>query len=253
MKMLLYNCKAVKRLPTQVRPFTPLLSLCWHAEPRNGTFGLRLCATAASETKTDAASELQALAARIVQDRDLASRLATSPLTAELLRSAGPPASEPASTIRGRLVSEVALPSGRQRRLYFMNNFLPFVGFGFCDNFIMILVGDLVDAKLGVAFGISTMAAAAIGNTFSDVVGIGASGFIETANAALGIPTSGLTSEQRADIRMRILKNTACALGITIGCVLGMAPLLFPARYRLWDSRDEVEQARATASAESKA
>jgi hypothetical protein len=50
---------------------------------------------------------------------------------------------------------------------------LPFVGFGFVDNFIMIIAGDYIDLTLGVSLGISSMAAAGIGNTISDVAGLG--------------------------------------------------------------------------------
>lgn len=47
---------------------------------------------------------------------------------------------------------------------------IPFVGFGFLDNLIMILAGDYIDAKLGAAFAISTMAAAGVAHTlFSSV------------------------------------------------------------------------------------
>jgi hypothetical protein len=39
---------------------------------------------------------------------------------------------------------------------------IPFVGFGFLDNLIMIVAGDYIDAKLGAAFAISTMASAGV-------------------------------------------------------------------------------------------
>lgn len=126
-------------------------------------------------------------------------------------------------------------------KIYALHHFLPFVGFGFFDNFVMILAGDYIDLKLGVSLGISTMAAAAIGNTFSDVIGLWTSGLIETACVVMGLPPSNLTNEQRGDIRMRILKNTAMVVGIVVGCVLGMVPLVYPAEYRLWPSREEVE------------
>ncbi|KAF0770904.1 hypothetical protein AaE_002516, partial [Aphanomyces astaci] len=41
---------------------------------------------------------------------------------------------------------------------------VPFLGFGFVDNFILILAGDYIDITLGVSLGISSMAAAGIGN-----------------------------------------------------------------------------------------
>ncbi len=50
---------------------------------------------------------------------------------------------------------------------------LPFVGFGFLDNFIMIVAGESIETFFGTTLVISTMAAAALGNTLSDVFGIG--------------------------------------------------------------------------------
>jgi hypothetical protein len=46
---------------------------------------------------------------------------------------------------------------------------LPFVGFGF----LMIVAGESIETFLGASLVISTMAAAALGNTLSDVFGIG--------------------------------------------------------------------------------
>jgi hypothetical protein len=40
------------------------------------------------------------------------------------------------------------------------------------DNAIMIIAGDQIDASLGITLGISTMAAAALGNLLSDIVGV---------------------------------------------------------------------------------
>lgn len=35
---------------------------------------------------------------------------------------------------------------------------VPFLGFGFMDNAIMILAGDYIEANIGITLGISTMA-----------------------------------------------------------------------------------------------
>ncbi|XP_047122376.1 transmembrane protein 65 isoform X2 [Hydra vulgaris] len=63
-------------------------------------------------------------------------------------------------------------PSWKQLQLVAISNGIPFIGFGFIDNSIMILAGEYIDLKLGVIFGMSTMTAAAIGNMVSDVSGI---------------------------------------------------------------------------------
>lgn len=39
-------------------------------------------------------------------------------------------------------------------------NSLPFVGFGFLDNFTMIIAGDYIETSFGAIMTISTMAAA---------------------------------------------------------------------------------------------
>ena len=56
---------------------------------------------------------------------------------------------------------------------------LPFIGFGFVDNFLMIVAGDLIESYIGMFLPISTMAAAGLGNAFSDVAGIGLAHHIE--------------------------------------------------------------------------
>ncbi len=70
-------------------------------------------------------------------------------------------------------------PTTNQMQLYFLSNFLPFLGFGFFDNSIMLLCGDFFDSYLGTALGISTLTAAALGNVVGDVSGIWLGGTVE--------------------------------------------------------------------------
>ena len=42
-----------------------------------------------------------------------------------------------------------------QCRICFIHNAVPFIGFGFLDNAVMIVAGDYIDSTLGVAFHIS--------------------------------------------------------------------------------------------------
>ena len=46
-------------------------------------------------------------------------------------------------------------PSRSQLKLLFAHQLLPFVGFGFLDNLIMILAGEYIDTTIGVTLGIS--------------------------------------------------------------------------------------------------
>ena len=87
--------------------------------------------------------------------------------------------------------------------------------------------GDQIDASLGVAFGISTMCAAAIGNILSDLCGVGLGTLIEEWATKIGLPQAGLSLKQMNLKGPRYARQAGCAIGITIGCIIGMFPLLF--------------------------
>ncbi|XP_061462213.1 transmembrane protein 65 isoform X3 [Rhineura floridana] len=53
---------------------------------------------------------------------------------------------------------EVEPPSTAQLKHVFFHNALPFVGFGFFDNAIMIAAGTQIELSIGIVLGISTMA-----------------------------------------------------------------------------------------------
>jgi GAF domain-containing protein len=102
------------------------------------------------------------------------------------------------------------------------------IGFGIMDNAILIVAGDAIDTSLGVVLGISTMCAAAIGNIISDVAGIMLGTVVEDFCAKyipLRIPV--LTHTQRQLRSVRMANQVGCGVGIVIGCIIGMFPLLF--------------------------
>jgi hypothetical protein len=72
-----------------------------------------------------------------------------------------------------------APPTGKALAALAVTTMLPAIGFGFVDNFLMIIAGDYIDVTIGVTLGISAMAAAGLGNMVSDWGGIGLQGFIE--------------------------------------------------------------------------
>ena len=77
------------------------------------------------------------------------------------------------------------------------------------------------------AMRLSTMAAAGFGNTVSDVVGIGLSSKIETFAERLGFQApQNLTQAQRMTAAVRWAKVAGATGGVTVGCLLGMFPLL---------------------------
>ncbi|GBP32067.1 Transmembrane protein 65 [Eumeta japonica] len=106
-------------------------------------------------------------------------------------------------------------------------NSIPFIGFGFLDNFIMIIAGDSIESGMSAYITLSTMAAAALGNTFSDVIGIGSSYYVERLAAMMGLGTPALSPVQLDMPVSRRFANMGRVIGITVGCFLGMTPLLF--------------------------
>ena len=112
-------------------------------------------------------------------------------------------------------------PSYRDLKQLAYHNSLPFVGFGFLDNFIMIMAGEYIDLTLGMKFGMSTMAAAAMGNTISDLLGIGSAWYVESLADKLGASPPELSAEQLELRISRVSANLGRALGVFVGCLLG--------------------------------
>lgn len=108
-----------------------------------------------------------------------------------------------------------------------LHNALPFIGFGFLDNFFMILFGDTIEMTVGTMMVLSTMAAAALGNTISDVLGIGSAWYVERMACKVGMRPPELTPIQLDMVSARIATNMGRVAGVVIGCLLGMLPLLF--------------------------
>jgi len=94
-----------------------------------------------------------------------------------------------------------------------------FIVFGIIDNGIMILAGSSIDSTLSVVLGISTMASAGLGNTLSDMMGIILGRYTEkTVYNIFPVDTTTKLSNTRTVFSE--------ALGIVVGCLIGMLPLL---------------------------
>lgn len=152
-------------------------------------------------------------------------------------------------------------PTNEQLKIVAMHQAIPFIGFGIMDNAILILAGETIDIYLGMTLGISTMCAAAIGNIISDVCGVGLGTVIEDAllswSKKIEIITKGrvklppmpkLSYEQRNLRSVRLSGQMGCAVGLTVGCVIGMFPLLFFSS----DKEKEVDNSAAEAEANNK-
>lgn len=124
--------------------------------------------------------------------------------------------------------AEVPAPSYNDLKFIALAQAIPFLGFGFMDNAILIIAGDMIDTSLGVILGISTLCAAAIGNIISDVAGIMMGTVIEDfCTNYLKLPIPNLTTPQRQLRSVRFASQLGCGVGIVVGCIIGMFPLFF--------------------------
>ncbi|KAG2524640.1 hypothetical protein BBO99_00002792 [Phytophthora kernoviae] len=132
--------------------------------------------------------------------------------------------SNPAASLSSRALLP---PTNRQLRLVMIGSAIPFVGFGLVDNLILLVAGDAIETHFHASYATSMLCAAALGNTVADVVGLSLGGVIESMARRLGIPDPMLSKAQ-ANMSVTLWANfVASAGGITIGCLLGMVPLLF--------------------------
>jgi tRNA-specific adenosine deaminase 1 len=175
-----------------------------------------------------------------------------------ILRSSSAPKARQA--IRGAVAdgvleaSEKAVgrSSGRWKRLakVFIRKAIPMIPFGFIDNFLMILAGDMIDATLATTLGISTMAAAGLGNAGSDAVGAMSQDRVEKWMKKIGlgdVETEGGKAEAIAGL-------AGGAFGVAVGALIGMFPLLFGSddeenrrgRHMTADSADVIKRIEKT-------
>ena len=108
-----------------------------------------------------------------------------------------------------------------------LSQMYPFIGFGFLDNALMLAFGETIESSVGLSLGLSTMAAAAIGNTLSDVCGVGLANKIEYWCAKFGLTEEvTMTTGQAKEMRVVVARLGGAMTGVTIGCIVGSFPLL---------------------------
>ncbi|KAK5854611.1 hypothetical protein PBY51_004791 [Eleginops maclovinus] len=134
---------------------------------------------------------------------------------------------------------EPSPPTRAQIKYVLFHNCVPFIGFGFLDNAIMIAAGTQIELSIGVTLGISTMAAAALGNLVSDLAGLGLAGYVESLASKFGMQGPELTPKQADMWQTRVSSHVGKAIGVSIGCILGMFPLFF-----LDDDKDKEKEAQ---------
>uniref|UniRef100_A0A3P9QAV5 Transmembrane protein 65 n=1 Tax=Poecilia reticulata TaxID=8081 RepID=A0A3P9QAV5_POERE len=137
------------------------------------------------------------------------------------------------------LLQELQIFESKAIAQVLFHNAVPFIGFGFLDNAIMIAAVTAIKAFLFLC------AAAALGNLVSDLAGLGLAGYVEALASRLGMQVPDLTPKQVDMWQTRLSSHMGKAIGITIGCILGMFPLLF-----LSDDDDEEKKKKNGAEAQ---
>lgn len=127
--------------------------------------------------------------------------------------------------IRERHEAGDSMKTSKLITLVLVSTAIPYVGFGFMDNFIMIVAGDLIDHSLSTHLGLSTLAAAGLGNLLSDVVGVGAASSIEKRANDLGFQEPAMSDARASRSDISYARVAGAMIGVSIGCVVGMFPL----------------------------
>lgn len=103
----------------------------------------------------------------------------------------------------------------------------PFLAFGMLDNCTLVLAGGAIDNILSAKLGLTQMAAASLGGVVSGVAGIQVHGLAERFTRAR---PPQLTPEQERSDSFQRAENVGNTLGMVVGLILGMTPLLFMGR-----------------------
>jgi len=119
----------------------------------------------------------------------------------------------------------VERPSGAVLRRHFLSCALPMVGFGLMDNTILIRAGEAIDRYFGVDCKMPSIVAAAWGQVVSDFCGVLFGGVVESASRRFLVPA--VFTQSQMGLRVVQLTGTlGAAIGVVVGCLLGMVNLL---------------------------
>ena len=150
----------------------------------------RLTAAHASEMVSDMSSEERTLLIAMLEKRQAKE-------DAKALKKQNLAAAKNQSVTSTDTSGAINDPTRGQLLKHAIHQGLPYVGFGFLDNFVMICAGEYIELSIGTSLGIGTMTAAALGNTISDWCGIGSAWYVEKyCYDLVGFQAPALTLEQ---------------------------------------------------------
>ena len=121
--------------------------------------------------------------------------------------------------------SAVDPPTQQQLWRAFGHAAIPMFGFGLMDQTVMLQAGHAIDCSIGVAFSLSTLTAAAMGQVCSDASGVLFGGTLESLASRAGFPQAGLTTAQRALPVVKRIQLAGSFCGVILGCLVGLGNL----------------------------
>ena len=119
-------------------------------------------------------------------------------------------------------------PTMHQLRRVAIQAAVPMVGFGFTDQALMIHAGHCIDCTIGVTFGLSTLAAAAVGQIIANSGGIVFGESLQRVFTKFSwLEPSHLNATQLSLPVVERARFAGTFLGLIAGCILGLVNLAF--------------------------
>jgi tRNA-specific adenosine deaminase 1 len=97
------------------------------------------------------------------------------------------------------------------------------------------MAGEEIDALLGVqSLGLTTMAAAGLGNVLADVAGVSLATHIEGAVRRIAYFRDAPLSAAQAEMSsVKLARWAGASAGVVVGCLLGLLPLVYMDKFLL--------------------
>ena len=114
-------------------------------------------------------------------------------------------------------------------------------GFGFLDNALMIVFGASIEASVGLTFNLTVMAAAALGNTFSDMGGVFMGNYVEHLAEKLNLPKANLSDKQKTYRSAKFADAFGSCFGNSHFIQSSEKHLLFRSSGRLYFGNDSID------------
>ena len=116
-------------------------------------------------------------------------------------------------------IRKTELPHKNHLKAIFYSEFCIFFVFGFCDNFIMMSIGESLEINLGKLIP-HAMLAAAVGNWISDLFGLVSGERVENLMNK-HFPSPKMTLEQMNHKKFHNWKHLGRWVGMSVGCLVG--------------------------------